>query len=95
MHFTWRKKMKKHCPATVIIKNFSLAKGAKISIFATPSNLKWQADGNDIESAFPKKYKTIARAICLVFQDTSHKQFLIMPNPTFDIDLQIHLKRFR
>ena len=45
----------KNLPATVIIKNFSLAKGAKISIFATPSNLKWQADGNDIRISIPKK----------------------------------------
>jgi alpha-L-fucosidase len=45
----------KNLPATVIIKNFSLAKGAKISIFAAPSNLKWQADGNDIRISIPKK----------------------------------------
>jgi len=45
----------KNLPATVIIKNFSLAKGAKISIFTTPSNLKWQADGNDIRISIPKK----------------------------------------
>ncbi len=42
-------------PPTVVIKNFSLSKGAKVSIFGATSNLKWQADGNNIIIGIPKK----------------------------------------
>jgi len=42
-------------PATVRIKNFSLTKGAKISIFGAPSKLTWKAEGTDIVISIPAK----------------------------------------
>jgi len=41
-------------PETVYIRNFSIPKGSKISIFATSPNLKWKAQGNDILISIPK-----------------------------------------
>lgn len=40
-------------PSTVIIKDFSIAKGAKISIFGTSSNLKWMMKGSDLQISIP------------------------------------------
>lgn len=42
-------------PPAVVIKNFSLSKGAKISIFGAPSNLKWESEGNNTIISIPKK----------------------------------------
>lgn len=47
-------------PATVRIKNFSLTKGAKISIFGAPSKLAWKADGNDIIISIPAKIQKVS-----------------------------------
>lgn len=42
-------------PATVIIKDFSIAKGSKISIFGTSSNLKWMMKGSDLQISIPAR----------------------------------------
>jgi glucosamine-6-phosphate deaminase len=78
----------------VIIKNFSLAKGAKISIFAAPSNLKWQADGKRYPHQHPQKNtRTIARAVCLVFQDTTINDLLLCQTQLSTLTLQIQFER--
>lgn len=45
----------KTVPASVTIKNFSVAKGAKISIFGASSDLKWKTNGNTIQISVPEK----------------------------------------
>jgi alpha-L-fucosidase len=44
-------------PATVILKNISVPKGAKISILGTSSNLKWHADAGGITIEIPSRYQ--------------------------------------
>lgn len=42
-------------PETVFISNFSLVKGAKLSIFGSSASLKWKAEGDGIRVSIPKK----------------------------------------
>ena len=45
----------KTLPANVTIKNFSVAKGAKLSIFGSTAKLKWTTEGDGIKISIPTK----------------------------------------